>query len=112
MLFMQRLSLLCALFFCLNLHAKIRSFEMQNMHLNFAEQTGRASADLFNLTFDFGILNLNGYDIDITKGDGHLYFAKEDTNFKLQGIDQSVLDAVNSLSARRIDIAGVANKSL
>ena len=110
--FMTRIISLFILFFAFNSVAGIRSFELQNMHLNFADQSGRASADLFNLTFDFGILNLNGYDIDITKGDGHLYFAKDDTNFRLQGIDQSVLDAVNALSARRIDITGVANKSL
>lgn len=95
-----------------NTYAGIRSFDVQNLQLNFLQNHGRASADAFNLTFNFGKLDLHGYDIDITKGEGNLLFAKDDTSFLLEGIDQSVLDAVSALSAERIDVKGEANKSL
>ncbi len=93
-------------------HSGIKSFDVQNLHVDFLESNGQASADVFQLVFDFGELNLNGYNIDITKGEGNLLFEKSDTNFRLDGIDQSVLDAVSALSAERIDIKGQANKSL
>lgn len=100
------------LFLSLNAFAGVRSFDVQNLQLNFLQNNGRATADAFNLTFDFGKLDLEGYDIDITKGEGNLLFAKNDTSFLLEGIDQSVLDAVSALSAERIDVKGQANKSL
>ncbi len=93
-------------------NAGIKSFNVQNLHVNFLEAKGQASADIFQMVFDFGELNLNGYNIDITKGEGNLLFEKSDTNFRLDGIDQSVLDAVSALSAETIDIKGSANKSL
>lgn len=95
-----------------NAQAGIKSFDVQNLHLDFLQSKGQASADVFQMVFDFGELNLNGYNIDITKGEGNLLFEKTDTNFRLDGIDQSVLDAVSALSAERIDIKGTANKSL
>lgn len=109
---MRLIIVMAALLSTLTVEAKIRSFELKNLHLNFNQNNGRASADIFNLTFDFGVLNLDGYDIDITKGEDYLYFAKSDTNFRLNNIDESVLAAFNALSAERIDIQGVANKSL
>ena len=94
------------------LQAKVKSFEINNLHIDFLQTSGRASADQFQMIFDFGSLDLTGYDIDITKGEGNLLFEKSDTSFRLDGIDQSVLDAVSALSAQRIDISGKANKSL
>lgn len=92
--------------------AKIKSFNVENLHIDFQQDNGRAAADLFSMKFNFGKLDLDGYDIDIQKGEGSLLFSKQDTRFRLDGIDQSVLDAVTSLSAQRIDISGEANKSL
>lgn len=106
-----RLVLILAVF-CFNAQARIKSVEVKNASLNFVDQSGRATIDLFNMTFDFGKLDLMGYDIDITKGEGNLLFNKDDTSFRLDGIDQSVLDAIRALSAERIDFKGIANKSL
>lgn len=109
---MQLLIAAFSLLLSLSSFATIRSFDVQNLQLNFLQNHGRATAEAFNMTFSFGLLDLHGYDIDITKGEGNLLFAKDDTSFLLEGIDQSVLDAVNALSAERIDVKGQANKSL
>lgn len=109
---MQLLMAALLLTFCFSAQSGVKSFEIKNLHIDFLQTNGQASADLFDMVFDFGKLNLNGYNIDITKGEGHLLFEKSDTSFRLDEIDQSVLDAVSALSAERIDINGKANKSL
>lgn len=107
-----KLLTLAALFVCTNLYAKVTSFSAEQLSLNFVQNDGRAHVNTFSMGFDFGKLDLEQYDIDILKSEGKILLSKNDTRFQVDGIDQSVLDAISALSASRIDVRGVGNKSL